>query len=112
MRSCRESPEPLSNTSSGKLSLRPSSQRVTASVACAVVAGGGYAVVASVRNNCLAITLFDSLLMSRTTSYSGGGLSVASGNAPDRRLPSRTRPVKLPPPGIPHYVEELRTKMG
>src|SRR5258708_23262742 len=102
MRSCRESPEPLSSTSSGKLSLRPSSQRVTASVACAVVAGGGYEVVASVRNNCLAITLFDSLLMSRTTSYSGGGPIDSSGPPPHPRSPAPPRPATPPPPPVHH----------
>src|SRR5258708_9597653 len=103
MRSCRESPEPLSSTSSGKLSLRPSSQRVTASVACAVVAGGGYEVVASVRNNCLAITLFDSLLMSRTTSYSGGGFFVPSRTPAHPSLPAPPPPGEPAPPGLHNF---------
>ena len=39
---------------------------------------GGARVVASVRNSCRAMTLFEVLLMSRTTSHNGADSSVAN----------------------------------
>jgi hypothetical protein len=97
MRSRRDNPEPFSSTSSGALRLLRASQRRTASAACAIVAGGAASVVASVRKICRAITLFESLLTSRTMSHSGGDSSVANGIAPRGASPLRKPPAKRPP---------------
>ena len=51
----------------------------------------------SVRKTCCAITLLLNLLMSRTTSASGGELALNAGLRVAGTCPSRTRPVNWPP---------------
>ena len=96
-RSRRDSPEPFSSTSPGIASFFSLSHLCTTSMASAVVAGGGCFVVASVRKICRAMTLLESLLTSRTMSYSGADSMVANGLALRGGRPSITPPSNWPP---------------
>jgi len=109
LRSCRDKPDPFSSTRPGIASLRAASQRFTTFTALAGVAGGVSLAVASVRKIWRAITLFDSLLTSRTMSASGGDSSTANGAVPAGTRRSVTLPSKRPPAARKYVANIART---
>ena len=92
----RDRPEPLSSTKSSTevaAPVRSTSQRVSVSRAASGVAGSrGAASRARVKKSCCDIRLLLNLLMSRTTSASGGERSSKAGFKSSGAVPSRTLP--------------------
>ena len=96
-RSVRDRPAPFSIESSGAAMPFTFSQWRRTSRAWCTCAGGSYAALARVRKSCLAITLLENLLTSRTISASGADSCVCSSCAPSGTMPSRARPLQAPP---------------